>query len=147
MEPTWASRELPVLTAVVELYEECLPSSRSVGPGEVIDRTGLPRDDVDRAVVALVEAGHLEWKPNYGDDRIISWRITSISGSARRLVGQWPSADELIRQMVAELDNAAETEQDPDRRSKLKEVARGIGSFGKEVITGVLVKLITGSVT
>jgi hypothetical protein len=143
----WVSRDLPVLTAVVELYEERLPSSRAVGPGEVVDRTGLARDDVDRAVVALADAHYLGWKPNYGDDRLMTWRITSISGSARRLVGQWPSVDELVSQMVVALNDAAETEQDSIRRSKLKELARGIGSFGKDIITGVVVKLITGSIT
>lgn len=53
------TRDLPVLTVVVELYEETLPTASSVGRAEVVERTGLEADDVDRAIIALVEAGGL----------------------------------------------------------------------------------------
>ena len=147
MESTWLSRDLPVLTAVVELYEERFPSTSSLGRLEVAERTGLAHDDVDRAIVALVEAGYLAWVPNRGDDRVASWRITGISGSARRLVGQWPSAEELVREIVAALNVAAESEPDEAMRSKLKAVAGGISSFAKDIVTNVAANLIAGGVT
>lgn len=132
MESTWASRDLPVLTAVVELWEETFPSTSSIGRLEVVQRTGLANDDVDRAISALIEAGYLEWVPNRGGDRIYSWRITGISSGARRLVGQWPSPEELVKQIVSALEVAAENEPDAEKRSKLKSAASSIGSFAKD---------------
>lgn len=147
MESTWAPRDLPVLTAVVELWEETFPSTSSIGRLEVVERTGLTNDDVDRAIFALVEAGYIEWVPNRGGDRIYSWRIVGVSSSARRLVGQWPSPEELVTQVVRALEAAAENEPDEEKRSKLKVAASSIGSFAKDIVTNVAANLIAGGIT
>lgn len=141
------SRDLPVLTAVVELCEEHFPATSSVGRLEVAERSGLENEDIDRAVAALVGDGYLDWVTNPGDDRIVSWRVTGVSGRARRLVGQWPSADGLIVEMVSALNVAAENEPDAEKGSKLRDVARGMNSVAKGVITSVAANLITGGIT
>lgn len=147
MEETWTSRDLPVLTAAVELYEEQVPGRDEVGRREIAEQTGLTDDDVDRAMIALVHEGYLDWRTNPGDDRIASWRLTGVSGAARRLVGQWPSPERLVEQMIAALLQAAEAEPDPDRKTRLKAAAQALGSFAKDLVTNVAANLIAGGMT
>lgn len=51
VEPTWESRELPVLKAIVEALEEH-PDSE-VRPPELARRSGLTVDEVDRGLRKL----------------------------------------------------------------------------------------------
>ncbi|SRR6266498_4917507 len=145
MEPTWVTRDLPVLRAVAELYDAQLPSTFGVGPQAVVEATGLPRVEVDRAVFALVDSSLLSRHTDLrGGDRITSWRVTGVSERARRLVGQWPSPEQLVADLVVALDKVAESEPDPDKKSKLKAGALAVGSLAKDVVTNVVANLIAG---
>jgi hypothetical protein len=57
--------------------------------------------------------------------------------SARRAVGQWPTAESLIEKLAAGIAQAAEHESDPERKGKLMAVARGLGSFARDVAVSV----------
>ena len=47
-----------------------------------------------------------------------SWFINGVTPAASRAVGQWPTAESLIGQLVAGLDTAAEREEDPEQRGR-----------------------------
>jgi hypothetical protein len=59
--------------------------------------------------------------------------IDGVTAEARRSVGQWPTGESLIEQLVTGLDTAAEQETDPDRRNRLRDVARGLGGAAKSI--------------
>ena len=50
MEETWTSRDLPVLTAIVEVFER---TGRVMRPNEIVEQSGLDADQVETALRAL----------------------------------------------------------------------------------------------
>ena len=50
MEETWTSRDLPVLRAIVEVFER---TGRVMHPNEIVQQSGLTGDQVERALNAL----------------------------------------------------------------------------------------------
>lgn len=69
---------------------------------------------------------------------------TEPTGYARRTVGSWPTAEDLADRIVSGLSAAAEAEADEGNRGRLRELAAGVGGFGRdllvEVTSGVIVK-------
>lgn len=88
----WEQRELPVLRAIVLLYERSIVEGDSPGPYEVSQVTGMSQDEVTIAAVALKEAGLIALKENRGNDRLLSWRVVGVSTEARQLLDRWPAA-------------------------------------------------------
>jgi hypothetical protein len=136
MKSTWESRDLPVLDAVVDHFDEHGARGELPTAAYFAERTGLDVAQVDRAVKAL--------SPTYlqaveslseGPGHIA---VSGITDAARRAVGQWPSpevwADDIIRALL----EAAERESDPERRSRLRATAEGLAGFGRDVLVGVL---------
>jgi hypothetical protein len=68
-----------------------------------------------------------------------------VTDEARRVVRQWPSADVWVDRLVAALGEAADREPDPERRSRLRAIAEGLGGFARDVAVGVLSGGITQS--
>jgi hypothetical protein len=57
-------------------------------------------------------------------------------------VGQCPSAKSLAAQLAAAFGQAADEEQDPDRKSRLRQVASFLAETGKDVAAEVLARVI-----
>ena len=132
MEQTWNSRDLPVLDAVVSLLDES-PGDLLLGEA-VVERTGMDRGAVGSALYALSpDYVRLGRKLAEEDSSIDLQVIDGVTAEARRSVGQWPSGESLIKQLIAGLDEAAEQETDPERRSRLRDVARGLGGAAKSI--------------
>ena len=68
-----------------------------------------------------------------------------IFPAARQAVGQWPTAEQLAAQFLADLEQAAEQEQDPETRSKLKTAAKVLASAGRDLTLNLLASLIAKS--
>jgi hypothetical protein len=86
MEDTWETRDLPVLRAAVELYEQ--NGGGGVAPSAIAARLCTDEETVQRSLDALVPyfEGGLR-----GDDQVVSTgRPTS---EACRAVGAWPSPE------------------------------------------------------
>ncbi len=49
MDETWTSRDLPVLTAIVEVFER---TGRVMSPNEIVEQSGLDADQVETALRA-----------------------------------------------------------------------------------------------
>jgi hypothetical protein len=135
MNDTWTDRDLPVLMALVEQFDD--PAVDQVRPAEVVALTGLDEDAVLRALTALCEA-----RPAYLDCITLGEQrapaiITGISAMARQAVGAWPSPETVVDRLVEALTRAAEQEQDPERRSRLQQTALWLGGALRDVAVQV----------
>lgn len=130
MEETWTSRDLPVLRAIVEVFER---TGRVMHPNEIVQQSGLTGDQVERALNAL-EGENPPFITKL--DRRASGGISLIgrpTGHARRAVGAWPSAETMADQIVQALEEAAEREPDTERKSWLRQSASYLGNAGRDL--------------
>ena len=136
MESTWASRDLPVLDAAVRLLED----DSAVRAEEIVTETGFDLEAVAQALDALYGEFIVDLvKPAGGAG---SWRFTRVTASARRVVGQWPTAENLAERLAAAFGEAADDERDPERKSRLRQIASFLAETGKDVAAEVLAKVI-----
>jgi hypothetical protein len=63
---------------------------------------------------------------------------TRSHAAARRAVGQWPTAENLVEALAAGIAQAADHESDPERRTRLRAIAQGLGSFANAVAINVV---------
>jgi hypothetical protein len=140
MKDTWTNRDLPVLAALVELFDD--PAVDQVRPPEVCALTGLKDAAVLRALTALCEArpAYLNHIP-LGEERAPAI-ITGVTAHARQATGAWPTAETLVDRFIQALAGAAEDEQDPERRSKLQETARWLGGALRDVAVQVAATVV-----
>jgi hypothetical protein len=138
VKSTWEARELPVLEAIVRGCDD----ATSVTTRQLEAATGLTHDEVQRAVRALLgESPPLfETGPMRGGTYD---RLARVTGHARRTVGAWPTPENLADRIVAALNDAAESADDPAEKSRLKKAADAVGGVGKGVVTGVLTHVLT----
>jgi hypothetical protein len=124
---TWAARDLPVLEATVSLLEQ----SFMVTVTDIAVRTGLEPSDVARALAAL-DPVYVDFRKTTtgGDARY--WYVFKVTPEARRVVGQWPTAEALAGRLAEELSAAARRETDGERQGLLTYAARLIGDTLRE---------------
>jgi hypothetical protein len=119
VEETWTARELPVLSATVQLLEE----SYMVTVSDIAARTGLDDQAVARALEALDPVFVDFRKTTTGGDPTF-WYVLKVTPAARQAVGQWPTAEALVSALARELAAAAQDEQDAERKGLLVYAAR-----------------------
>jgi hypothetical protein len=133
-QDTWTHRDLPVLRAVVDIYD------RTGGPvdiNEVQVAVGFDANIVQRALRAL------NTEPFFRDVTEIAsgdiWAIGAPTGHALRVAGAWPSPESLLVRLIIALETAAEDEgRQPEERSKFNQAAGWLGSFASQVAIGAL---------
>lgn len=145
MDSTWETRDLPVLDAAARIIDRDGPV-----PGayirDIATDTGLEIDEVVRATYALEDAGLIEMAQRSLGGGGGNWRMCSLSGEARQIVGQWPTPENLADRIVAALQDAADNAPSEEERSRAKKLLDGVSGVGKGVLTGVLVKVLSGEV-
>lgn len=130
MEDTWTTRDLPVLRAIVEIYEE---TGEAVRPSRIVEYTDLDKDTVQAALRAL----HSEEPPfvttmrRRGAGGYIL--VGSPTGHARRAVGAWPTAESIADNLIHALDEAAARESNEERRGFLGKAAAYLGNAGRDL--------------
>jgi hypothetical protein len=60
-------------------------------------------------------------------------------------VGQWPTGESLVNQLVDGLDAAAEHETDPQRKSRLRQAAALLGGAARDVVVDIAAKVVERS--
>ncbi len=135
MDDTWTERELPVLTALVEHFDDS--DAAQWHRSDVVGATGLDADSVARALAALHGA-----QPPYVagvsvEEASYPVVLTGVTERARRAVGAWPTPEALVDRLVAALLAAADDEGDPDQRSRLRQAAGWLGGSLRDVATQV----------
>lgn len=117
MVDTWESRDLPVLRAAVELYDE---KGRPPRATDLERATGFDKDTVQRALRALYSEPFFEKGVESSGNQIII--VGNPTSAALRVAGQWPSPEAQLERLVAALQAAADDEDRPEEeRSKLKQ--------------------------
>ena len=138
MEDTWASRDLPVLDAIVMALEDDF----SVDAGRVASAmTGLPADDVERAFYALqgTFTGPVLARLGTGPEALY---VKEVTGEARQAVGQWPTADSLVSQLTEAFKAAADQAGDPEEKGRLRRLAELLGGAGRDIAVSVISHVI-----
>jgi hypothetical protein len=141
VEDSWMTRELPVLIALVEQFDD--PAVSLIRTPQVAALTGLDESVVERGLTALFEA-----RPRFVEGfapeevRVPSY-ISGVTERARRAVGAWPTPESVVDQLVQALTATAERERDPERESKLKEVAAWLAGGMRDVAVQVVGAVLT----
>lgn len=142
MEDTWFSRDLPVLDATVRLLDE---GNFMVRVADLAEATGLDVRAVDRALDALEGRYVVKYNKQMTGGNPETWYVTKVTSSARQTVGQWPTAESVTARLAEAFESAAESEPDPEKKGKLRQVAGFLGSTGRDVATEVVSKVILRS--
>ncbi len=124
---TWNSRDLPVLDATVALLEQ----SFMVTVTDIAEKTGFDPEVVAAALEAL-DPSYVDFRKTTtgGDPRF--WYVYKATPEARRVVGQWPTAEALAGRLAEELAAAAAEEPDGERKGLLTYAARLVGDTLRE---------------
>ncbi len=133
-EDTWNNRDLPVLKAAVELYEE---KGRGPRVSAVEERTGFDPDTVQRALRALYSEPYFEEvRMASGVGYIMVGKPTS---AALRVAGQWPTPEAQLERMVAALEAAANDEgRDEEERSRFQQAKLTLKGAAYQIAIGAL---------
>lgn len=132
--PTWATVELPILRAIVQaeidgadLDDAAAAAARSTGAST----------RYNRVISSLIDADYLHGQAHRaGNGEVYSVGIDAPSERARRAVGQWPTAEGLATALADAFEQAADAEDDAERKLSYREAA-------KAVLTGVAIAAIT----
>jgi predicted transcriptional regulator len=124
---TWATRELPVLSATVSLLEE----SYMVTVSDIAGRTELDAATVARSLEAL-DPVYVDFRKTTTGGDPTFWYVLKVTPQARQAVGQWPTADSFVTRLAEELSAAAAQEEDAERKGLISYAARLIGDTLRE---------------
>jgi hypothetical protein len=142
MDDKWASRDLPVLTAIVE-WRDRQPLELGPTVREIADLTGFGIMDVTSATASL-SGDYIMMQPAMDDPD--EWPVTRVYSAARRATGQWPSGESLVEQLVAGLRAAELTEPDPVQKSRLHALVDGLTGIARDVFVQVATTVVSGSI-
>jgi hypothetical protein len=135
----WTTRDLPVLRAYVEHFDD--PNAH----GTTIDlnvATGLNDDQIARALNALgrAEPPYLNISRSMGV--IEPGHVLGVTERAYRAVGAGPTAEALTDRIAAAFDRAADAEPDAEQKSKLKATAGWLGGAGRSIAVDVMTRFV-----
>jgi hypothetical protein len=113
---------LPVLDVTIGLLEH----SYMVTVTDIADKAALDPSVVAQALDAL-DPVYVDFRKTTtgGDPRF--WYVFKVTPEARRVVGQWPTAESLVSRLAEELSAAARREGDAEHQGLLMYAARLIG--------------------
>ena len=134
MADTWESRDLPVLKAAVELYEE---SGRRLRASAIEKATGFDKETVQRALRALYREPYFEEATGSFGGEIIF--VGEPTGEALRVAGQWPSPEVQLQRLIAAFEAVAADDSRPEEeRSRAKQVGLWLAGALSQVAIGAL---------
>ena len=142
MESTWTDRDLPVLDYIVKSLDN--PNVDFVEGTQIAAALNLESAKVVSAFIALESDGYIALAKAGSP---INWAVQSVSGEARRIVGQWPSPESTIDTLVRALEAEADTAPDPETQGRLRQTAQALNTFAREVAVGVMTNVISGRVS
>jgi hypothetical protein len=133
-EDKWLSRDLPVLQAIVEIYDS---TGQPVKSAEIEAKTGMDKETVQRAIRALYTEPYMRpISGSFGGGYI---RVGAPTGDALRVAGAWPTPENLLDRLITALEQAGDDQTRPDEeRGKLHQAAVWLGSFASQVAIGAL---------
>lgn len=144
VESTWEIRELPVLEAIVRLYDE---TGTLMSPHMIGATAGLSEDDVQKALRALKhdDPPYITKMTAQGNGDI--YLVGAPTGHARRVVGAWPTPEGLADRIIDALNDAADNESDEAKKGKLRRGAEAVAGVGRDVLVDVTSQVIAKTMT
>jgi len=105
--PTWQEREGPLLAALADLEDE--RGSGDLDLDEAALRAQLPRDEVTKAAVRLIDAGYVAGTiTRLGSEPEPAVIVSQLTERGLRAVGIWPSGDDdMLASVLGILDELA----------------------------------------
>jgi len=140
--PTWFDRDLPVLEATIQLFEE-MGHPGVVQVAQIAERTRIEPPAVFAALVAMQDE-YVTLRMVMGGDPNPQM-VSGVTADARRAVGQWPSIDTFSDRLVAALRDAADNESDPVKKNKLRSATDAVTGMGRDIIVGVVTAAASGA--
>jgi hypothetical protein len=134
MADTWESRDLLVLKAVVELYEE---TGRGPRVSDVVTRVGFDGDTVERALRALYTEPFFEKAMGSAQKQFIF--VGKPTSAALRVAGQWPSPEMQLQRLIAAFEAVAADDSRPQgERSRAKQAGLWLTGALQQIAIGAL---------
>lgn len=135
-EDTWTNRDLPVLKAAVQIYENADRSNIRVS--DIERAVGFDKDSIQRALRALYRQPFFEEEGSVEGQTGFAY-IGAPTGEALRVAGQWPTPDNLVERLIAAFEAVAEDEsREEPERSKAKQTALWLGDTLSKIAIGAL---------
>jgi hypothetical protein len=140
---TWATRELPILRSALRHKDA---GEQLVSLEVIRAEAGLDVVQMRVGMTALQSAS----PPYLGASRSVAGPgevggfVHVVTERTRRELGTWPTSANVVDELVAALERAAEREPEPDRRSRLRSLAEGLSGFAREVAVGVVSAKLNG---
>jgi hypothetical protein len=144
MKSTWSVRELPVLEATVSMFDE-MGNPGIITVKDLSDRVGLAPRDVWTSLLAL-KGEYVTLQMVMAGGNPEPQMVTGVTSAARRAVGQWPTAEGLIDQLMADLSEAIQHEADPAKKSRLQAVASSLTAVGRDVLVSLISAAVRGHI-
>lgn len=132
-DDTWTTRDLPVLKAAVELFEE---NGRGPRASDIAARTGFDEKTVQRGLRALYPEPYFEEGLEARRQIVL---VGTPTGDALRVAGQWPSPEAQLERLIGALEAAADDEsRQPEERSRFKQIALSLRGVAYQIAIGAL---------
>jgi len=135
--PTWSDRDLPILAAALRRLDagETFPPLEDiraeVGLDVVQMRAGL-------SALETAQPPYITLQYTMAGPANVGGFVKGVSERARRQLGAWPSAEDLMERLVIALREEAEAETQPERKSRLRSAADVLGGMAREIAVQVL---------
>jgi hypothetical protein len=134
---TWTNRDLPVLRAIVDLFEQQEEDEGGIEPWEIERRTGFDEQTVQKALRVLNRQPYFEDAQVTDSGKI--WEVGAPTAEALRVAGQWPSPEAQLERLIAAFEAAAADESRPEEeRSRAKQVGLWLAGALSQVAIGAL---------
>lgn len=141
---TWP-RELPVLQAAVAAMDD---GTGLAMLGDLEAATGMPFEDVRRAVIALHRGGVIVAGPMTESAAGTQVHfVNDLTREAYELAGAWPTPENLATRIVEALEQIAEDTNDEDERTRLQKLVAGLKTGGRQAIISAVGIALGGTVT
>ena len=132
LENTWTTRELPILRSALRRLDagEDFPNLE-----EIRAEVGLDVTQMRAALKALENA----WPPYIEvihagmGANLVGGYVNAVSERTRRELGTWPSAEAVVDRLAAALAEAADVEEEPPRKGRLRAAAEAFLGFGRDI--------------
>lgn len=145
VEPTRFDRDLPVLETVIQLLEEQGYPGAFVQVSQIAERSGIDAHTVMAALSAMQHT-YVSLHLVFAGGDPYPQMVSGVTAEARRVVGQWQTPDAVTDRLLAALNEAAEHEEDPAKRSRLRSAADAVTGIGRDVLVNVITAAATGAI-
>jgi hypothetical protein len=139
LDDLWSPRDYPVLREAVRLIDR---GARNVKAETLAEATGLPEEEVKRAVSALARRGLVDpWNAAPGPIG-----IRDVSGEAYLITGLHPDGSDVIEQLVSVIRQASDRADSDEERTRLQRAASALADASGKILTGAATVWLTGAI-